>query len=92
MKSRTLSSIATVFLLAATTTAACGDGGNSPAADTAAKAHGPINIWYSNNAQEVAWGKQMVEAFNNRDAVFASRQRMRSKANLVRSPSWIAGR
>jgi len=64
MKSRTLPSIATVFLLAATTTAACGDGGNSPAADTAAKAHGPINIWYSNNAQEVAWGKQMVAAWN----------------------------
>src|SRR6185437_5006337 len=39
-------------------------GGNSPAADTAAKAHGPINIWYSNNAQEVAWGKQMVAAWN----------------------------
>ncbi len=62
MKSRTLPSIAAVLLLAAT--AACGGGGNSPAADTAAKAHGPINIWYSNNAQEVAWGKQMVAAWN----------------------------
>src|SRR5690348_14273886 len=64
MKSRTLPAIATVFLLAATTTAACGSGANAPAADTAAKAHGPINIWYSNNAQEVAWGKQMVATWN----------------------------
>ena len=25
---------------------------------------GPITIWYSNNEQEVAWGKQMVTAWN----------------------------
>ena len=25
---------------------------------------GEITIWYSNNEQEVAWGKQMVEAWN----------------------------
>jgi multiple sugar transport system substrate-binding protein len=25
---------------------------------------GPITIWYSNNEQEVAWGKQMVAAWN----------------------------
>src|SRR5690606_25815173 len=25
---------------------------------------GPIDIWYSNNEQEVAWGEQMVEAWN----------------------------
>ena len=25
---------------------------------------GPITIWYSNNAEEVAWGKQMVAAWN----------------------------
>src|SRR5690349_9168928 len=62
MHPRTLTSLAAVFLLTAPT-AACG-GGGSPAADTAAKAHGAINIWYSNNAQEVAWGKQMVAAWN----------------------------
>jgi multiple sugar transport system substrate-binding protein len=63
MKSRTLISVAAVLMLGAT--AACGGGGDSPASDTAAKAHGAINIWYSNNAQEVAWGKQMVAAWNS---------------------------
>ena len=29
-----------------------------------ATSQGPINIWYSNNAQEVAWGEQMVAAWN----------------------------
>ncbi len=62
MKSRTLISVAAVLMLGAT--AGCGGGGGSPEADAAAKAHGPINIWYSNNAQEVAWGKQMVAAWN----------------------------
>jgi multiple sugar transport system substrate-binding protein len=40
---------------------ACGGGG---ADDGAAEARGDITIWYSNNEQEVAWGKQMVEAWN----------------------------
>ncbi|GAA1108461.1 extracellular solute-binding protein [Kribbella jejuensis] len=44
--------------------AACGSGGGAGDADAAAKAHGPITIWYSNNAEEVAWGKQMVAAWN----------------------------
>ncbi|MFG1814935.1 extracellular solute-binding protein [Kribbella sp. NPDC049174] len=45
--------------------AACGDsGGGSGDADAAAKATGPITIWYSNNPEEVAWGKQMVAAWN----------------------------
>jgi multiple sugar transport system substrate-binding protein len=44
---------------------ACGDGGGGAGdADAAAKARGPITIWYSNNAEEVAWGKQMVAAWN----------------------------
>jgi multiple sugar transport system substrate-binding protein len=29
-----------------------------------ATAKGPITIWYSNNEQEVAWGKQMVASWN----------------------------
>ena len=33
-------------------------------ADEAAQARGPITIWYSNNAEEVAWGKAMVAAWN----------------------------
>ncbi|HET6989141.1 MAG TPA: extracellular solute-binding protein [Kribbella sp.] len=52
-------------LVLAGSLAACGDsGGGSGDADTAAKARGPITIWYSNNAEEVAWGKQMVAAWN----------------------------
>ncbi|MFC6155083.1 extracellular solute-binding protein [Kribbella jiaozuonensis] len=48
---------------------ACGDsGGGSGDADAAAKARGPITIWYSNNAEEVAWGKQMVTAWNAQHA------------------------
>ena len=31
--------------------------------DDAAK-HGPIKIWFSNNPEEVAWGKAMVAAWN----------------------------
>ena len=42
---------------------ACGGGDDASAAD-AAKAHGAINVWFSNNAQEVAWGKQAVAAWN----------------------------
>ena len=42
---------------------ACGGGDEASSAD-AAKAHGAINVWFSNNAQEVAWGKQVVDAWN----------------------------
>ena len=35
---------------------------------TPATARGPIKIWYSNNAQEVAWGKQAVAAWNSSHA------------------------
>ena len=30
----------------------------------AVAATGPIKIWFSNNPEEIAWGKQMVEAWN----------------------------
>ncbi|GAB2487812.1 type 2 periplasmic-binding domain-containing protein [Jatrophihabitans fulvus] len=33
-------------------------------ADSARTSRGPIQIWYSNNAQEVAWAKQAVAAWN----------------------------
>ncbi|MFF1875603.1 ABC transporter substrate-binding protein, partial [Kitasatospora herbaricolor] len=29
------------------------------------KAHGPITLWYSNNAQELQWGKAMVASWNS---------------------------
>src|SRR5438552_2831776 len=60
MKPPTLFTAAVILTLGAT--AACGGGSSS--AGTAATAHGPISIWYSNNAQEVAWGKQMVASWN----------------------------
>jgi multiple sugar transport system substrate-binding protein len=57
---RILISILTAGAIAGTL-AACGSSGG--AAD-AMKAHGPITIWYSNNAQEVTWGKAMVKSWN----------------------------
>src|SRR5882757_3606879 len=51
-----------VVLALGSSVAACGGGGTSASgADTA---HGPIKIWYSNNPDEVAWGKAMVSAWN----------------------------
>lgn len=38
-------------------------GGAGGSSDATTK-HGPITIWYSNNEQEVAWGKAMVAAWN----------------------------
>ncbi len=52
-------------LVLAGSLAACGDSGDGAGdADAAAKATGPITVWYSNNPEEVAWGKQMVAAWN----------------------------
>lgn len=44
--------------------AACGGGGGGGSASGALTAKGPITVWYSNNEQEVAWGKAMVAAWN----------------------------
>ncbi|GAB3576608.1 extracellular solute-binding protein [Leifsonia lichenia] len=43
--------------------AACGSSGGG--SSDAMKAKGPITIWYSNNAQEVQWGKAMVASWNS---------------------------
>src|ERR1700684_1346695 len=43
--------------------AACGAGAGA-SARTATDAYGPITIWYSNNAAEVAWGEQVVASWN----------------------------
>jgi multiple sugar transport system substrate-binding protein len=61
MTSRTLLAAVVTLALA---TAACGGGGGGSGSG-AAKATGPISIWYSNNAQEVAWGKQVVASWNS---------------------------
>lgn len=50
--------------------AACDDGADEPEdADTdvdqdGEEARGPIEIWYSNNQAEIAWGEAVVEAWN----------------------------
>jgi len=54
-----------VAVLTLATTAACGGGGGSSGGSGgAAKAHGPIKVWLSNNQEEVAWGKAMVASWN----------------------------
>lgn len=48
--------------------AACGSGGSGNNDDPSAASDltkGPINIWYSNNEQEVRWGESVVEAWND---------------------------
>jgi multiple sugar transport system substrate-binding protein len=57
-----VTSIATLAVAALALTACSGGGGGDAA--SAMKAHGPITIWYSNNAQELAWGKAMVAGWN----------------------------
>jgi multiple sugar transport system substrate-binding protein len=52
--------------------AACGGGGGAATSsgptstpkNSKIDATGPISIWYSNNAQEVAWGEQAVASWN----------------------------
>jgi multiple sugar transport system substrate-binding protein len=61
MKSRTLLAATVTLTLGV---AACGGGGATSDVG-AAKAQGPISIWYSNNAQEVTWGTQMVASWNS---------------------------
>jgi multiple sugar transport system substrate-binding protein len=54
--------LALALAAAAALVAACGSGGTN--AKQANAAHGPIKVWYSNNQEEVAWGKAMVAAWN----------------------------
>ncbi|MGI8459219.1 MAG: hypothetical protein ACR2LI_14060 [Propionibacteriaceae bacterium] len=44
--------------------AGCG-GGSTPSSSDALTKKGPITVWYSNNEQEVTWGKAMVAAWNS---------------------------
>ncbi len=64
MHSRTFKALTLTATLTVTLSlAACG-GDSGSGSDTAAAAKGPITIWYSNNEQEVAWGKAMVSSWN----------------------------
>jgi len=60
---RSAAVIAVSAALVMGTTAACGSDSGGSSGNT--KARGPIKIWYSNNAQEVAWGNQVVAAWNS---------------------------
>ena len=51
--------------IALTATAAVGCGVQPVDADHARTSRGPIEVWYSNNPQEVQWGKQAVAAWNS---------------------------
>ena len=53
---------ATLAMLALGITAGCG--GDSGGSGDATSSTGPIKVWMSNNPEEIAWGKQMVEAWN----------------------------
>ncbi|WP_369800235.1 extracellular solute-binding protein [Tersicoccus sp. Bi-70] len=50
--------------LVATLAGCGGSGGGQTGGGSDTSAKGPITIWYSNNAAEVKWGKQMVAAWN----------------------------
>jgi multiple sugar transport system substrate-binding protein len=63
MKRTTISAAIPAALLLLGSLAGCG-GGDSTSQSKAAQAHGPIKIWYSNNPEEVTWGKQAVAAWN----------------------------
>ncbi|MFD6533959.1 extracellular solute-binding protein [Streptomyces sp. NPDC060184] len=52
------------LLVLALASAATACGRSAPDGVTAANARGPITVWLSNNAQEVAWGESMVAAWN----------------------------
>ena len=52
---------ATVAAALALGLTACGQGN---VANPSLTSKGPITIWYSNNEQEVTWGKQMVASWN----------------------------
>jgi multiple sugar transport system substrate-binding protein len=63
VRTRTVLGLAMVAVGALALTACSGGGGGGTTSTTG---KGPITIWYSNNEQEVAWGKQMVAAWNQK--------------------------
>jgi multiple sugar transport system substrate-binding protein len=59
MRRRILTTVAAATGILALSACSGGGGGGGEA-----DARGPITIWYSNNAAEISWGEQMVEAWN----------------------------
>jgi multiple sugar transport system substrate-binding protein len=60
MRSKILTVSAAVLALGMT--AACGGGSGSSDTESAT---GPIKVWLSNNPEEIAWGKAMVQEWNS---------------------------
>ena len=59
--------LAAAVLAAALVVTACGsDSGGGGGGGEAAAARGPIKIWFSNNPEEIAWGKAMVDGVERR--------------------------
>ncbi len=59
-KIRAVALIGAVALIAT----GCSAGGGGGGGEGAAEGTGPIDVWLSNNEQEVEWGKAVVEAWN----------------------------
>ncbi len=60
MRSKVATATLTMLALSITAVSCGGGSGDSDAATSV----GPIKVWLSNNPEEIAWGKQMVEAWN----------------------------
>ncbi|WP_436535755.1 extracellular solute-binding protein [Actinoplanes sp. HUAS TT8] len=58
---------AALLVVSLTLTAGC-DGSGGGNAEQANAATGPITVWLSNNQEELAWGKAMVDAWNGQHA------------------------
>ncbi|WP_404431621.1 extracellular solute-binding protein [Microbacterium lacus] len=56
--------IAALLAAGGLTLTACGGSGGSGDGADAGDGRGDITIWYSNNEAEIAWGTQMVDAWN----------------------------
>ncbi|MEP6561220.1 MAG: extracellular solute-binding protein [Nakamurella sp.] len=63
-RSRMSSGMALTAAVVAGALVLAGCGSDTASSSDAATAKGPITIWYSNNAQEVTWGKQVVDSWN----------------------------
>ena len=61
IKSTTTLGLTLVLALGA---AACGGDGDGSGSSDALSATGPITVWLSNNPEEIAWGEEMVAAWN----------------------------
>ncbi len=57
-----------VAVLALGVTAACGSSSGGGEAGESASSTGPIKVWLSNNPEEIAWGKAMVDEWNAANA------------------------